>query len=120
MVADGDVIGDTRFASDDHEIAQHRAPRKTGLAGHDAVTSRYAVVPDLNQIINFGALAQHRVAERTAIDGGVGAQLHTVLNDHAAELRDFEMAVWPRRKAEAGSADLHSWLDQDVVAEMGE
>src|SRR2546423_15056449 len=25
-VADGDVIGDTRLASHDHEIAQHRAP----------------------------------------------------------------------------------------------
>jgi hypothetical protein len=50
-------------------------------------------VPELDQIINFGAFADDRVAESAAVDSGIGADFDVVLNDYAAELGDFEVAA---------------------------
>ena len=50
------------------------------------------VVPDLDQIINFGALAHDRIAESAAIDRRIRADFDIVLDDDAAELRNFEVA----------------------------
>jgi len=50
------------------------------------MTSDLAVVGDHDQIIELGALADHRVTQRAAVDRGGGADLHIVLNDDAAQL----------------------------------
>ena len=72
--------------------------------GHDdAAAANARVVPDLDQIINFGALADDRVAESAAIDRRVRADFHIVLDDDAAELRYFEVA---RRAADVAEAVL--------------
>src|SRR5579863_8545185 len=82
-VSNSDVICDTRHPADSHEIAQYNTTRNADLPGNHTVTSHPGVVTNLDQIINFGTLADHRVAKRATIDGGVGANLDAVLNDHA-------------------------------------
>ena len=42
------------------------------------------IVAYLDQVVDLGALADHGVADRTAIDRGAGADLDIVLNDDAA------------------------------------
>ena len=62
------------------------------LADDHAVPADLRVVPDLHQIIDLGAFADHRVAQRAAVDGGAGADLDPVLDDDAAELRNLDVA----------------------------
>ena len=50
------------------------------------------IVADLHQIIELAAFADHRVAQRAAVDGGAGADLDAVLDDDAAQLRNLDMA----------------------------
>ena len=56
-IADGHMIGDADLAAQQDEIAERHAAGDAHLAGHDAMTSDARVVPDLNEIINFGSLA---------------------------------------------------------------
>ncbi len=80
----------------------------TGLTDAD-------VVADLHQIIDPGAGADHGVLQRAAVDGGVGADLHIVLDQHAAELRDGMEAVRGDGEAEAVLADAGARIDVDAV-----
>ena len=45
------------------------------------------VVPDLDEIINFRALADDRILKGAAVDGRVGPDLDVVLDDDPADLR---------------------------------
>ena len=51
------------------------------------------IVGDLDEIVDLGALADHGVADRAAVDGGVGADLDIVLDDDAADLRNLVVAA---------------------------
>src|SRR5690606_13547337 len=78
-----------------------------------------AVVADLDQIVDLGPLADHRVAERAAIDGGAGPDLHAVLDDHSPELGNLAMPVGAQLKPEAFGPDDHAGLEDDVIADIG-
>ena len=59
--ADLDVARRSRLPAHDDEVAKLGRTRNTGL-GHDhAMPADHHVVPDLHEIINFRALADHRV-----------------------------------------------------------
>ena len=73
------------------------------------------VVPDLNQIINFGALADHGVAQRAPVDRRIGADLDIVLNDHAADLRHFQVALPTHGEAEPVLADGDAGVESDLL-----
>ena len=89
--ADRDMIGDADLAAHHDEISHLRAAGYAGLRGDHAVPPDADVVRDLHEIVDLGALADDRVAGRAAVDRGVGADLHVVLDDDAAGLRDFLM-----------------------------
>src|SRR6185369_16922467 len=91
-----------------------------GLADDDAVPPGRRVVPDLHQIINFGALPDYSVRERATVDGGIRAHLDAILEDYAAELRNLAMAIDSGSEAEAGCADTRARLNKNVVANMTE
>ena len=65
------------------------------------------VVGDLHQVVDLGALADHRVRQRAPVDRGVGADLHVVADDDAADLGHLHAALgatmakpkpsWPMR-----------------------
>jgi hypothetical protein len=44
------------------------------------VLADIAVVGDVNQVVDLRSPADSRLFERTAVDGGVGADLHVVFN----------------------------------------
>ena len=77
------------------------------------------IVADLHQIVDLGALADHGVADRAAVDGGAGADLHVVLDDDPADLRDLAMAVGAHHVAEAVLADRGSRDGRYAVADQG-
>ena len=81
--------------------------------------SNHHVVPDLHEIINFRALADHRVAQGAPVDGGIGADFDIVLDDHSADLRHFQMARLAHGEAEAVLADGRAGMDSDMVTDQG-
>ena len=76
------------------------------------------VVPDLHEIINFGAFADHGVLQRAAVDAAVGADLHVVLDDDPADLRHLEVALGAHGEAEPVLADPHAGMQDDPVADQ--
>src|SRR5262245_40521505 len=74
------------------------------------------VVPDLHEIIDLAAGADHRVLERAAVDAAVGADLHVVADDHPADLRHLEMALRAHGEAEPVLPDPDAGVQGDPVA----
>src|SRR5215475_7161587 len=85
------------------------------MTGNDAMPPNHDVVPDLHQIINFGAFADHRVVEGSAIDAAVGADLHVVVDDHAADLRHLEMAAGTHGETKSILAEPHTGMQDHPV-----
>src|SRR5689334_21805910 len=73
------VIAQPHLSGQHHAIFQHHAAGKAGLARNYAVTPDLTIVSDHDQVIELAALADHRVAQGTAIDGGGGADFDIVL-----------------------------------------
>ena len=59
-----------------------------------------------------------RLAPRSIVVSG--ADLDVVLDDHAADLRHFEMAARPHRETESVLADPHAGMDDDAVADKAQ
>ena len=108
----------SRLPAQHDEISEFAAAGNPRLRDDHAMPAYPAVVPDLHQIINFRAFADHRVAKRAAIDGGAGAYLNPVLNDHPAELWNFGVALMGGGEAEAGLTNLGTWKHLNLVSHL--
>ena len=91
---DPQVTGEPGLRGHHHEILQLGRPGNPGLRDDHATTAEAHVVPDLYQVVEARAGADHGILQRTAIDRGIGADLHIVLEDHAPELRHGDEAGW--------------------------
>ena len=114
--ADLDVADEARLAAHHHEVAELGGAGNARLADDDAMPADHHVVADLHEVIDLGALADHRVLERAAVDAAVGADLHVVLDDDAADLRHLEVTLAAHGEAEAVLADPHARMQDDAVA----
>src|SRR5262249_14905531 len=96
-----DVVGNADLSGHHHLIAHDTSAGNAGLAGEQAVAADLDVVRDLDQIVDLAPLADHGVADRTAVDGRVGADLDVVLNDDPSDLRHLGVALpaWQVAKA---------------------
>src|SRR6202035_1870783 len=117
-IADGDVVGNAGLSGHHHIIPDFDTARYADLRDNDAVSPDLAVVSDLHQIVDLGALADDGVAAGAAVDGRIGADLHIVLNDDAAGLRDFLMALRARQIAKTVLADTGARVDDDAIADQ--
>src|SRR5689334_23209883 len=77
------------------------------------------VVPDLHEIINFRPFPDDRILKGASIHAAVGANLHVVLDDHAADLRHLEVALAAHGEAKAVLADPHAGMQDHPVADQG-
>src|SRR3989442_985130 len=91
-VADADVVGDPHLPRQHHAAPKLRGPRDADLGHEDRVLTHLHVVPDLDEIVDLGPPADDGIAEGRAVDRGVGADLHVVLDDDAARLRNLAVA----------------------------
>ena len=76
--ADAQMTGEPCLSPDHDKIIEPGASRDADLTGQDATTTENDVVPDLHQIINHRARADHRVVPGAAIDRGIGADIDIV------------------------------------------
>ena len=77
--------GHPRLPTKLDEIAQHRRSGNAGLGDDDDVSADDAVVSDHDEVVDFGAFTDPCAAEAGAVDGGVGADLHIILQHHGAD-----------------------------------
>ena len=117
--SDRGVIGDAHLAAQHGEIADRHAAGNPDLGDDQAMPADRAVVSDLDQVVDLGALADDRVAGGAAVDRGIGADFDVVLDDDAAGLRDFLMALRRRQIAKAVLADAGASMDDDAIADQG-
>ena len=72
---------------------------------------------ELDEIVDLGALADHRIVHGAAVDRRIGTDLDPVLQDDAADLDKLDHAAfWSRRIAETILADPGTRVDDDFVA----
>ena len=102
---DPHVLGDSGLTADHHKVADLDRTRNPNLRGDGAVPTDTDVMSDLYQVIETGARTNHRVAQRTAVDRGVGADFHVVFQDHTAELRRGQETLLGDGKAKPFLAD---------------
>src|SRR3546814_13188334 len=112
------------MAVDAAGAAVHHAIADPGGAGdpdardNAAMAADAHVVADLDLVIDLGAFAYHRVIHGAAIDGRIGADLDIVLDDHPADLDDFQHARGTRRIAEAILPDPRAVMDDHIIADQ--
>ena len=107
------------LAADSDVILDGRGTGNADLGDDDAMPPDHHVVGDLDQVIDLRPLADHRIPARAAVDGGVGADLHVVLDDHSPDLRHLQMPLRSHGEAEAVLADAHTGMEDDPIADEG-
>ena len=77
------------------------------------------VVGDLDEVVEFDAVAEDGGAERGAVDGGAGSDLASVAEDDIAELWHLFVTSVRRSKPEAIGAHDGTGLEDAVAADHG-
>src|SRR5690606_21083049 len=118
---DDGAVRDLQVPDEAHLAAEHAVLADLGAARHYAtrrvvsVLAHLHVVRDVDQVVKFDALAQDGAAQRGAVDGAVGADLHLILDHHVADLRDLLTTARARGETEAIAADHRAAVDDAVL-----
>ena len=83
------MVADTDLTTHEHTITHRHRAGHSNLTGEYNVPADHAVMGNMNRIIELGALPDHRVAKRAAVDRAIRADLNVILNYDTAELRHF-------------------------------
>ena len=111
---DVQMAGEPALPADHDKVIEPRAPGDADLTGKDATPTENHVVPDLHQIINHRAWADHSIVPGSAIYSGVRADVDIVADHDPAELRDLDRSDRIGREAEPVLADPHSRVQHDA------
>ena len=116
---DAGVIADSNLASHDDVVFDGDAAGEAGLGRDDDIFSDQTVVADVDEVVNFCALADASLVEGPAVDGGVSSDFDVVFEDETTDLRGLLVASGVRIAdvAEAFAAEDGSSLDYDAIAE---
>ncbi len=85
-VADGAMAGDAHLAGENHVVADDGGAGEAGLRAEKRVVADAGAVADLDEIVDLGAVADFRCANRGAIDGGVGLDIDAAADADGAGL----------------------------------
>src|SRR5262249_4426077 len=118
-IADRYVVVESGSRSDRHVVTDRQAAREPDLGREQAMPADGHIVADLDLIVDFGAVAYDRVAQAATVDGGAGANLDIVLDQHTAGLRHLQMPFWAEEnEAVAVLADAAAGMDQHVISDQ--
>ena len=111
------MIRDSDLTSHHHMVADGRTASEPTLPGDDAVPSNGDVVCNVHEIVDLRSFANDSVVTTTSVDRGAGADFHLVVNDDAAELRNFEMSFRVGEISEAILANPAAGVEDHIVAD---
>ncbi len=118
LVADFQMARHAHLAGQDAVVAELGAAGDADLPGEQAMVAERHVVGDLDEVVDLGAPADGRRAERPAVHGHVRAQLDIVANHDVADLRDLAVDALVEHVAEAVRADDGAGVDADPVPDL--
>ena len=95
------MAGDHRRATNDHVVLQRNAAGNRRTGSDDAMLANYAVMADLDLIIELAAIANLRVIQSTTVNRRTGTNFNIITNDHSANLGDFDPLPLIRCEAKA-------------------
>src|SRR5262245_41088449 len=72
-LADRNMIVDADAGAEDHEIAKRNAAGNAGLGDQNPMAADHHIVPDLDQVVDLGSLADDGVPDGAAVDRRAGA-----------------------------------------------
>src|SRR5437899_6016268 len=118
-VADFAVPGHAHLPGQDNVLAYLSGARQAHLGAEHGIFGNNAVVPDLDQIVDFCVAADAGLVQAGAVNTGIGLDFHVVFQHHAPDLRDLvPAAAVVFGKAEAVRADNNAVVQQHVVADL--
>lgn len=112
-----DMVGKGGLPRHHHVIARGTRAGNPHLAGHDIVLADLAVMGDLDEIVDFRALANARGLKSPSIDGRAGADFNVVAYVDVSQLRDLDIAAFLLAITEPIGADDRIGVDGDSVAQ---
>ena len=120
MRADGDVVRDRTFASHDAKVAELRRAGERTLRADENSAAYERIVANLDQVVNFGLVADARVAPAAAVDARARADLHLVAEEHAQQLRLLAHAArcWVDFEPKAVGANAHAAVQHAIRANL--
>src|SRR5579864_2237989 len=114
---DREMAGEAALTADLNEVADPGTAGDTDLGHDDTTASNLHVVPDLHEIINHGAGSNDGIGPGTAIDGAVGADFDSILDDDPSQLRHLHYTGGIGGKAEAVLSDTHARIEHHPRAD---
>ena len=81
-------------------------------AGQCRIATNVHVVANLDKVVEFDAVFDHRVAQRTTIDAGVGANFNVVTYANSAQLFYLDPVTFVRRETKPVRTNDHATMDQ--------
>src|SRR5580704_244130 len=85
---DREMTAKTHLSRHLHAIADYRRACQSGQCGDDAMLADATVVADLHEVVDLRTAPDLSAADLRAVDAGVCADLHLVLEHDVADLRD--------------------------------
>jgi len=89
VLANGDMAVKTGHAADRDVVLESDRAGKTDQGSDGAMLAEDAIVSHVGQVIDLGAGADPRLAQRGPGDADVGVDLDVVFDDNGADLRDL-------------------------------
>src|SRR5271165_1160537 len=89
----------------------------TDAAGHHGMRADLHVMRDLNLIVELDAVFDHGIAQCSAVDSGIGADVDIVADHYAASLRNLDVDPVFLRKAEAVRTDYRPGMHNPALAD---
>src|SRR5882724_13410279 len=120
-VANVEMIVDSHLRAQRDMIANREATSQSYLGSQQTVSPNRHIVTDLDLVVDFRALADHGVAQAAAVDGRSCPDLHLILDQNAASLRDLQMAFRAKENEPiAVLSDAAAGMDEDLIADQRE
>lgn len=114
-VGDGQMPGEIGGAANHAEPADPCTAGNRGTARDHGMRADPHVMRDLDLVVELAALLDDRVRHRTAVDRGIGADLHVVAEHRPPRLRNLHVAYAGRadirRKTKAVGTDHHATVE---------
>ena len=112
------MVSNSGLRSNDGVIAHLHAASKPNLTHDQAVLTNLHIVGNVHQIVDLAPLANDGWSKGTAVNGGIGTNLHIVMNDDDPHLQHLAMVTFVKDIAIAVGANHCSGMNADAASHL--
>ena len=99
-------------------IANFHTSGNSCASRHHAIFADFAVVSDMNQVVNFAAVADYGVVKSAAIHARIRPKFNIIAENCPSELRNFHPRIAVRSETETIGSDTRSGVDYAIIADL--